>query len=684
MVIATSMTNSDFLAEVYGDLDPGQHGWVCHFQADPSNAPPTVWAGRLYKGTPQQALLIDRCADDNTYFCTSVLTATEDGEIARIKAAFVRLAVLVLDDVQLQDLQGYSYAIQTSPGKHQVGILIDSDDVDAQDRRLVDLLMQALATRGYIKADKSGNNAVRYVRLPRGRNTKPRAAGEWQVRLESWTPQIRWSLEDACAAIGINLDHLRAASTVETTRSASSPGPSSQGVHAGEMIAGLTGPIAERAYHDNITRLAASLVSNGMFPGAAVEFLRDLMHQVKPAGPEEEVRRWQARYDEIPRAVKSAEQFAPEARQPKITVNLNLPKTQDGQDDTSALLMTLDQLQAKAGQIKWQVKHMIPDNSLGMFFGASGTYKSFIALDHGLHVAHGLQWMGKKTTQGRVVYMAAEGGAGIYRRVHAWHQQHNLPLTANFHVCITPMVLSIDAHVDALASAIESLPSPPRLVCIDTLSQTFEGDENSATDISAYLRLINAKIRARFDCTVVVIHHSGHAATERPRGSSAIIANVDFLVGVYKPEGTAQMARLDVIKQKDGDRLANLTFKLNRVVLGHDEDGEELSSLVSQHHDMGGQIIANGMAKLAGHEQVLMGLVGQAGGQILDRDLRHAFYNHLGQEAVRGGKKYVQDTAKRAYLRAYANLKDKGLVSMDAAGSVTSMVVQPAPDDAAA
>ena len=86
------MTNSDFLAEIYGEMEPGTHGWVCSFRADPSNAPPTVWAGRAYKGLPNQAALIDRSVQDNTYFCTSVLTATADGEIARNKAAFVRHA----------------------------------------------------------------------------------------------------------------------------------------------------------------------------------------------------------------------------------------------------------------------------------------------------------------------------------------------------------------------------------------------------------------------------------------------------------------------------------------------------------------------------------------------------------------------------------------------------------------
>lgn len=538
MVIATSMTNSDFLSEVYGDLAPGQHGWVCHFQADPSNAPPTVWAGRLYKGTPQQALLIDRAGQDNTYFCTSVLTATEDGDIARIKAAFVRLAVLVLDDVQLQDLQGYSYAIQTSPGKHQVGILIDSDDVDAQDRRLVDLLMQALATRGYIKADKSGNNAVRYVRLPRGRNTKPRAAGEWQVRLESWTPQIRWSLEDACAAIGINLDHLRAASTVETARSASSPGPSSQGVHAGEMIAGLTGPIAERAYHDNITRLAASLVSNGMFPGAAVEFLRDLMHQVKPAGPEEEVRRWQARYDEIPRAVKSAEQFAPEARQPKITVNLNRPSHVDSETgeittpasspDSDVVPMDWAALRdTEPEPITWAVDGLLPHRRVTLLAANGGVGKSNLSLQLAVAAASGQQWLGIDTEPGKVMVISAEDDHNlVHLRVRNICTDVGVDMSQlagqliAYDLTQTDCALWVNGQTTERMQwlANETLRHRPSLLILDNASDLFNDNENDRNVVRTFIRCLQSIAQAS-GCAVLLLAHVDKASVRTGAGS---------------------------------------------------------------------------------------------------------------------------------------------------------------------
>jgi hypothetical protein len=208
------------------------------------------------------------------------------------------------------------------------------------------------------------------------------------------------------------------------------------------------------------------------------------------------------------------------------------------------------------------------------------------------------------------------------------------------------------------------------LVYVDTLSQTFAGDENSATDIAGYLRQLNAGIRARFNCTVIVIHHSGHAATERPRGSSAITANVDFMLGAYRPDAGALLARLDFIKQKDGDRLGSQGFELRRVVLGQDEDGEEFSSLVACWSDVAQRVLANVAVKLAGHEKTLLGLLDAAGGYIVERDLRHTFYDAVAKECKESGKEYSQEAAKKAIQRAYASLSAKALAALGTDGMV--------------
>jgi putative DNA primase/helicase len=202
---------------------------------------------------------------------------------------------------------------------------------------------------------------------------------------------------------------------------------------------------------------------------------------------------------------------------------------------------------------------------MGILFGASGTFKSFLALDLCLHLAHDMAWCGRKTNAGGVVYVAAEGGAGISRRVSAWHKQNKRMLATNFAVCVTPLLLTVEERIVALRDAISALTFKPSLIVVDTLSQTFAGDENSASDISDYLRLINLHLRSTFGASVLVIHHTGHSASERPRGSSALTANVDYLLGVYRPDAEGMSAQLEVLKQKDGDKLLAQHFDLTKI-----------------------------------------------------------------------------------------------------------------------
>ena len=65
----------------------------------------------------------------------------------------------------------------------------------------------------------------------------------------------------------------------------------------------------------------------------------------------------------------------------------------------------------------WAVKGLVPAEGLGFIFGGSGAFKSFIALDYAMHRTYGMRWLGRKTAKATVVYLAAEGGAGLMRRI---------------------------------------------------------------------------------------------------------------------------------------------------------------------------------------------------------------------------------------------------------------------------
>jgi hypothetical protein len=453
-----------------------------------------------------------------------------------------------------------------------------------------------MGASGYIKADSSGNNPIRYARLPVGTNTKKREDGLFTTRLLFSKLDEVYTLADAVATFGLDLDAIK--------RGIAAPKPKPEGTgDAVDLFKAIINPNLEaRSYHDPLMKLSASLVASGLKPGATVNLLRSVMLASKPEeGPE--LDRWRERFgSDLVRMVQGAEKYQPKEPEPVKSTNLT---------------ETHSQVKEATKNIKWLVKNVIPQDAMGMLFGASGTFKSFIAIDLALSVLHGQEWTKRKTAKGAVYYVAAEGGAGVSRRVDAWHRGVDVP--ENLYYCRTPLLLSSKEEIGALRASIAALPEIPVLIIIDTLSQTFAGDENSSSDIATYLRMLNSELRAAFNCTVLVIHHTGHSATERPRGSSAITANVDFLLGCYRSDPEGMNARVDVTKQKDGDLVKGMYFDLDRHVLGQDDEGDEITSLVANFHDAVAAIRQNN--KGSKYESLIMSVLA-TGQRVTDAELR--------------------------------------------------------------
>lgn len=320
-------------------------------------------------------------------------------------------------------------------------------------------------------------------------------------------------------------------------------------------------------------------------------------------------------------------------------------------EQAPGLLLSVTELQQRHAAQSWAVKSIIPQNAVGMFFGASGTFKSFLALDYALHRCYGMPWIGRKTKKGTPVYLAAEGGAGLVRRIDAWHRMRGLDASqCPMRVVIVPLELMTRAH--DLREAIEAQRVQPSDIIVDTMSQTYGGEENSSTDVATYLRILGAELREPFGSTVIVIHHSGHQATERPRGSSALIGNTDFLFGVYRDE-REMLTTLDCYKQKDGDPWAPVSFALHRQSLGFDEDGEEWSSLVARHISGAGEIMA--AAAKTGTASGLTRLIEAIGSGAPERDARARFYELMADAEP--------DARRQAWVRALKRASAQGLVT---------------------
>lgn len=166
-------------------------------------------------------------------------------------------------------------------------------------------------------------------------------------------------------------------------------------------------------------------------------------------------------------------------------------------------------------------------NTLALLYGRPGTGKSFVAGDWALHVATGSWWHRREVHRGPVLYIAAEGSAGLAQRKHAWCEHHRLhDLDGMFWLPDTVNLLNPDWST-ALAHLVDEMQ--PALVVIDTLARSMVGgDENAAADMGRVIWHAD-QLRKRSGCTVLLVHHTpkdGNGA----RGHSSLEGAADTVI----------------------------------------------------------------------------------------------------------------------------------------------------------
>jgi len=218
------------------------------------------------------------------------------------------------------------------------------------------------------------------------------------------------------------------------------------------------------------------------------------------------------------------------------------------------------------------VKGWLDRGCLSILYGPSNAGKTFVALDIAMHIAASKPWRGLRVNGGPVLYIAAEGGAGIRNRLAAI--KRNRPDMASAPFTLLPIGLDLHGQGDALAVC-EIMPDEaPALVVVDTLARSMGGgDENTAKDAAMFVRNCDL-IREATGAHVMVIHHTGKDTERGARGSSAFRGAVDDEIEVTV-DG-------EILNRKVRDRAKPdpLHFMLRSVTLGMDEDGEPVTSAV--------------------------------------------------------------------------------------------------------
>lgn len=198
-----SISNTDFLTAIFGELTGEARPVVTGFAGHPGKASGSKWSGRVW--VPGKTAIDDPLL--NWYGTTATYVPDADGKYRRKKSQFVALHAVMLDDVgtkaegrdRLAALPP-SWEIETSDGNFQVGYIFKEP---VSDRAAAEGLLKGLIAAGLCDPGADGPLA-RYVRLPVAVNGKH--APPFACKLVEWHPERRYSVEEIGAALELDLN----------------------------------------------------------------------------------------------------------------------------------------------------------------------------------------------------------------------------------------------------------------------------------------------------------------------------------------------------------------------------------------------------------------------------------------------------------------------------------------------
>ncbi|OQA43731.1 MAG: hypothetical protein BWY52_01780 [Chloroflexi bacterium ADurb.Bin325] len=287
--------------------------------------------------------------------------------------------------------------------------------------------------------------------------------------------------------------------------------------------------------------------------------------------------------------------------------------------------------------VAWLIKNEIPKHGQTLLWGATGSGKSFVALDYALRLS--------PTTP--VVYVAAEGAAGYAARLSAWQKHNPGRDLGQLYFVDRAVNLLNPSEVDAFISAIVGLS--PALVIFDTLARCMiGGDENTARDMGQAIESSdNVKRALGPDGGAVILVHHGTKTGTTERGSGALKGASDQVIRLDNEDG---LLTLTCEKAKDAREFEPRYLRLLPVETGRrNDDGEPESSCVVVPAD----------------KVIMRGTVTKNGRKLLETLALEAFRDTGGRQAT---LIKASGIAEGSFARTVSALIRDGFVTQDAKG----------------
>ncbi|MDB2703767.1 AAA family ATPase [Methylophilaceae bacterium] len=214
-------------------------------------------------------------------------------------------------------------------------------------------------------------------------------------------------------------------------------------------------------------------------------------------------------------------------------------------------------------KVEWLVDGVLANKGIATIYGASGSSKSFLAIDLCMNLALGNAWFEIPViTKIPVVYVALEGFTGVAKRLQGWCQHYKW-YPNNLEITKDELLLAENKSVDEFISFYKGREFSGGIVIIDTLNNACPNiDENHAGAMGGVIYNIK-RIQKELDCTVLIIHHSGKNEENGMRGSSSLKASMDSVLHVTQSK--AGLCHWVLEKSKDSECGVGYSYRLEEI-----------------------------------------------------------------------------------------------------------------------
>lgn len=173
---------------------------------------------------------------------------------------------------------------------------------------------------------------------------------------------------------------------------------------------------------------------------------------------------------------------------------------------------------------RWLISNFLPRSSLCLIAAPPKHAKSLICLEVMTSLCSGTKAMGKfeATGKGTCLYWSVEDQESIIKdRLDRFCAAKKIDIEQLALFVAAEQSLLLDTALGQKQLEDQIAEIQPDLCVLDCLRGLHQSNENSATAMNAIFEFLH-KLKNKFKCTILVVHHSGKDAGNKLRGSSVL------------------------------------------------------------------------------------------------------------------------------------------------------------------